>query len=529
MPFLVALDVTGRLAVPGALFAAATGAASSASVAAALATAALALRGLVGGIAVEREVRRTFADVIGAACRAPVLSAPREAEVALRLLSAARELAVFRAQVLPFAVAQGLSFGVVLVVIGLQLGAFWLGLTVLGGLAIALLVGVGHRRLGRAAEAAWQRFCDAAGDLLVLVQATLSLRAHGRQEAHAARVLGAVDAMARAERTVLVTSGALGLLPASVAILAATFPMQFGSTWLSAALGGESAAEVVILAGAAAFAGLSFARSIEGVVTSRPQRAEIAAYLARSSGAWPGRTGSEAAPSLLDAPLTFDNVSCRHEHAEQLTPAPVSFTWSSRGLALVGPNGAGKSTLLHAVLGLMPLASGALRVGSVDLATVDSSAFARKVAFLSQAAFVAPASSVAWHLRLFASHTIDDDALHAALIETGLMPVLVEHAKRANCAPLDVVVGELSGGERQRMHWARILVQRAELVILDEPEVGLDADGRQRARELLSTLTATRRVLVVAHDLSIIPDDFSRLTLRSGGPALGEPGVDELP
>ena len=109
LPFLAALDVTGRLAVPGALFAAAAGATTSATIAAALATAALALRGLVGGIAVEREVRRTFEHVIAAACRAPLLSAPREAEVALRLLAAAGEVAVFRAQVLPLALTQGLS------------------------------------------------------------------------------------------------------------------------------------------------------------------------------------------------------------------------------------------------------------------------------------------------------------------------------------------------------------------------------------------------------------------------------------
>jgi ABC-type Mn2+/Zn2+ transport system ATPase subunit len=109
--------------------------------------------------------------------------------------------------------------------------------------------------------------------------------------------------------------------------------------------------------------------------------------------------------------------------------------------------------------------------------------------------------------------------IDACLERTGLLPGLVDHAARSSVAPREVAAAELSGGERQRMLIARALAQDAELVVLDEPEVGLDADGRARLRELLDELARSRRVIVVAHDESVVPAGFARLvcgTERSG-------------
>jgi ABC-type Mn2+/Zn2+ transport system ATPase subunit len=123
---------------------------------------------------------------------------------------------------------------------------------------------------------------------------------------------------------------------------------------------------------------------------------------------------------------------------------------------------------------------------------------------------------VAWHLRLFSGRPISDERLDAALAEVALLGVLEEHGRRAGKAPRDVPVGELSGGERQRMHLCRALLYDAELVVLDEPEVALDEAGRHLVRGLLERLAEDRRVLVVAHDPSIVPASFERISCAVG-------------
>src|SRR6185312_14877279 len=95
--------------------------------------------------------------------------------------------------------------------------------------------------------------------------------------------------------------------------------------------------------------------------------------------------------------------------------------------------------------------------------------------------------------------------------EVALTKVLEEHAARTGKHPRDVLAGELSGGERQRMHLARVLLHDAEMVVLDEPEVALDQAGRSMVRGLLERLAEERKVLVIAHDASLVPPSFDRV------------------
>jgi zinc transport system ATP-binding protein len=58
---------------------------------------------------------------------------------------------------------------------------------------------------------------------------------------------------------------------------------------------------------------------------------------------------------------------------------------------------------------------------------------------------------------------------------------------------------------------ARVLLHEAELVILDEPEAALDERGRSTLRALLARLAEERKVLIIAHDASVVPPSFDRL------------------
>jgi ABC-type transport system involved in cytochrome bd biosynthesis fused ATPase/permease subunit len=230
----------------------------------------------------------------------------------------------------------------------------------------------------------------------------------------------------------------------------------------------------------------------------------------------PPRGGSTPlARSLADAVISLDDVSCVHPGAAQATPHGASHRWSgARGLAVSGANGAGKSTLALALLGLLAPASGRITIDDVALDAIDFDAYRKRIVYVPQGAFIAPGESIAWHLRLYLDASIADARLEAALAEVGLLPVLAERAARSSTAPLDVPAGELSGGERQRMHLARALIHDAELVILDEPEAALDDGGRHALRDLLERLAQTRKVLIIAHDLSVVPPAFDRLECK---------------
>ena len=150
-------------------------------------------------------------------------------------------------------------------------------------------------------------------------------------------------------------------------------------------------------------------------------------------------------------------------------------------VALLGPNGAGKSTLLDALAGALPPAEGRVeRHGRVAIA-LQSPDLARRTVFqnvtLALAWWGVPRAERSERAR---------DALRA---------IGAEHLSRRRAATL-------SGGERRRVHLARAIAVRADVLMLDEPFAGLDAEVRANLLEdALSALrSTTRATLVVVHD-----------------------------
>ncbi|MEB3221244.1 MAG: metal ABC transporter ATP-binding protein [Candidatus Sericytochromatia bacterium] len=179
---------------------------------------------------------------------------------------------------------------------------------------------------------------------------------------------------------------------------------------------------------------------------------------------------------------------------------------------VLGPNGAGKSTLLKAVLGLLPHASGEVRVLGGGLA-----ARRRGVAYVPQR------SAVDWDFPATVKDVVimgrhghspwwapwrrsDHAAAEAALARVDLS------------ALADRRIGDLSGGQQQRVFLARALAQGAELYLLDEPFAGVDATSEAL---ILAQLQAIRdgggTVVVVHHDLHTARQAFDHLLLLNRG------------
>ncbi|MGC1165733.1 MAG: metal ABC transporter ATP-binding protein [Solirubrobacterales bacterium] len=157
-------------------------------------------------------------------------------------------------------------------------------------------------------------------------------------------------------------------------------------------------------------------------------------------------------------------------------------------MALLGPNGGGKTTLLRALLGELTPLAGELRV-AVRCATVpqtERSQLDYPVSALDVATMGA-LSRLPWWRR---PGRRDRDVALEALDQVGLADLARE------------TFGKLSGGQRQRVLIARSLVQKAEVLLLDEPFSGLDRLSAESLETLIASLAAAGRgVIVATHDL----------------------------
>jgi branched-chain amino acid transport system ATP-binding protein len=152
-------------------------------------------------------------------------------------------------------------------------------------------------------------------------------------------------------------------------------------------------------------------------------------------------------------------------------------------VALIGANGAGKSTLMKAVVGLVPLAAGTVRLGSERLDGRKPHEVARMgVALVPEGRATLRTLTVRENLVLGA-FTRTAEERRAALEEVcGHFPILAER--------MDQVAGTLSGGEQQMLVIGRALMSRPKVMLLDEPSLGL---APLIARRILETVVALSR------------------------------------
>ena len=169
-------------------------------------------------------------------------------------------------------------------------------------------------------------------------------------------------------------------------------------------------------------------------------------------------------------------------------------------VGLIGANGAGKSTTLLAIMGVVPLSGGDIRVAGTTIRRRRPEAISRSgVALVPEGRHVFPGLSVDENLRLGLVARRADDGLSDDLAWVrGLFPVVEEFARRP--------AGELSGGQQQQLAIARALVARPDLLLLDEPSLGLapslvatvfETLGRVRERGVTVLLVEQRAQVTV--------------------------------
>ncbi len=202
------------------------------------------------------------------------------------------------------------------------------------------------------------------------------------------------------------------------------------------------------------------------------------------------------APPAIDA----DNIWVNHQQRTRL--APLSFAIASgERLAIVGQSGSGKSTLLQIFLGFCTY-QGDIFIDNQNFNAINSTQFRHQIAYLSQQTMLLPIS-IADNLRL-PNPTASDDKLWQILAQVGLKPLI-----KALPNQLDTQLGErgsgLSGGQQRRLAIAQLLLQDAQLWLLDEPTEHLDSDTAAEINALLQQVTRGKTVLWVTHDATNLP------------------------
>ena len=202
------------------------------------------------------------------------------------------------------------------------------------------------------------------------------------------------------------------------------------------------------------------------------------------------------APPAIDA----DNIWVNHQQRTRLAPLSFAIAAGER-LAIVGQSGSGKSTLLQIFLGFCAY-QGDIFIDNQNFNTINSTQFRHQIAYLSQQTMLLP-MSIADNLRL-PNSTASDDKLWQILAQVGLKPLI-----KALPNQLDTQLGErgsgLSGGQQRRLAIAQLLLQDAQLWLLDEPTEHLDSDTAAEINGLLQQVTRGKTVLWVTHDATNLP------------------------
>lgn len=179
---------------------------------------------------------------------------------------------------------------------------------------------------------------------------------------------------------------------------------------------------------------------------------------------------------------------------------------------LLGPSGSGKSTLMRAIIGVQKVAGGTVDVlgepaGSAPLRT--------RVAYYTQEPSVYDDLTIRENLRYFA------DVLGAGRADVGRVLDEVDLGSHAG-----QLVGRLSGGQRSRVSLAVAMLGRPELLVLDEPTVGLDPVLRRDLWSLFHRLVDDGRTVIVSSHVMDEAERCDRLILLREGEVLAD---DTLP
>lgn len=214
---------------------------------------------------------------------------------------------------------------------------------------------------------------------------------------------------------------------------------------------------------------------------------------------------------LHNVTLGYDRHPAVHHLNGEVAPGTL--------VAVIGPNGAGKSTLLRGIVGILRPLDGSIHLGGLD---------SRDIAYLPQSAEIDRSFPI----------SVFDFVATGLWRTTGLFGGIGKAAREKILHAIAAVglngfenrpIGTLSGGQMQRVLFARVLLQDASLIVLDEPFNAIDSKTTVDLLALVKRWHGEgRTVLAALHDLEMVRTHFSETLVLARGPVAWGPTAEVL-
>lgn len=194
---------------------------------------------------------------------------------------------------------------------------------------------------------------------------------------------------------------------------------------------------------------------------------------------------------------------------------------------LIGPNGAGKTTLIDAITGLVPATGSATKSG-VELLGKKVHQIARLgVGRTFQTASIFEQLTVLQNLDIAAGS--GRSALTMLRRRKSILPRIEEALETIGLSKeRDKLAGILAHGQKQWLEIGMLLVQNADVLLLDEPVAGMSSEEREETGQLLQRIGGERTVVVVEHDMDFMRQFATSVTVLAGGRVLSEGTVAQV-
>ncbi|MFD4759229.1 ABC transporter ATP-binding protein [Streptomyces sp. NPDC058439] len=408
-----------------------------------------------------------------------------------------------------------------LTIVAVMLAFNWqLGLAALAAAPIVVAIQIWTGRAMAASDAErTERDHEATGRVIEFLQAQPVLRAGGRTNERFRLLDDALQGVQRASRRATVSSlpGTLGL---TLTVQAMFTGLLVLGTYL--ALGGDiGVAEVLtilVLAARCADPLLSLSETGGKLRGARSVLAGLDAVLR-----------AEPLPEATDPirpvshDLELESVVFRHGDRTVLDEMSLSVPQGQR-LAVVGPSGTGKSTLLQLLARFYDVDAGVVRVGGVDVRSIDPEVLMEQISIVFQNVYLFD-GTIEENIRL--GRPDAEEAEVRAAATAARLDKVIERLPGGWAANVGEGGALLSGGERQRVSIARALLKNAPIVLLDEVTSALDPVNEAAVHEGIERLMAGRTVVMVAHRMRTVRR-ADRVVFLEGGRIVEEGSHDEL-
>ncbi len=181
-------------------------------------------------------------------------------------------------------------------------------------------------------------------------------------------------------------------------------------------------------------------------------------------------------------------------------------------VAIIGPNGGGKTTFVRTLLGLQKATSGTIRIYAQEREKFQDW---HKIGYVPQKATLVDKNFPATAYDIVKMGRMAAGSIFAFFSQKDRQAI-EESMKKMDVWHLrDRLIGELSGGQRQRVMIARALSSNPRILILDEPNTGVDVSSQKRFYTLLKELNTKEgiTILFITHDVGVIIDDITKLVM----------------